>query len=406
MASRPRPPGSRTGLFLMVVTLVAGACGVNGPAPSSDPASPTAAISPTVSASAAPAQVPTASARPPAQPSTPVDVAKAFRTKMAATQAFDATIDGMVTVGDTSLPAKGTLQVSGSDSHQVITIATGKPQTTETVTIEGTTYTRRGDVWFGAPATSSTMLADAFDRALAGLTDLGSVSIAGRELHRLVPPPGTTIPMTSFGTSPSPAGGTMTVEFYAEEDGTPAVIAIDATWTQKAGKVDQKASMHLDFRLGDGAKSVTIVRPSPIWVTGHSKRLTYTLSYPSEWDVELARKGSDPDFYYGLDGQGFAVTRTKRCACTLNAMTTELIRYQRQHVKGFKVVHNATTRIAGLRARVFESRGTYPGGRAWDLTYVVVRGKYVYVLDYSSEHPLTKVDRETAPQLVGSVAFR
>ena len=389
----------------MVVALVAAACGANDPVGSGGaPASPLA-TAPNATTSTSPSNA-AASVRPSASPSSRIDVVEAFRAKMAATQAFEATIDGTVKVGGTSVAATGTLQVSGSDSHQVMTIATAKPQTTETITVDGTTYTRRGDAWFGAPATSSTTFGDAFAATLARLTDLGPVSIDGRRLHRLAPPPGTTIPMTSLGTSPGPAGGTMTVEFYANDDGTPAIIALDATWTQKAANVDQKASMHLDFALRDGATLITIAAPSPIWVTGNSKRLAYTLSYPSEWDVELARKGSDPDYYYGVEGQSFAVTRAKKCACTLNAMTTELIRYQRGHVKGFTVARNSTTRVAGLRARVFESRGRYPGGRAWDLTYVVVRGKYVYVLDYSSERPLTKQDRALADQLVASVAFR
>jgi len=405
MATRPRSPGSRTGLLLMVVTLIAGACGGNEPAPSSQAASPAVVASPPQSGAPASGSAPPPTTQPSVQPSTSLDVAKAFRARMAATRAFDATIFGTVTVGDTELTANGTLQVSGADSHAVMTIAAAKPQTTETITIDGKTYTRRGDVWFGAPASSS-MFGDAFSAALARVTDLGPVSVDGRTLHHLAPPPGTTIPMTSVGTSPAPVGGTMTVEFYAEDDGTPAIIALDATWTQKAGKVDQKASMHLDFALDQDAAAPTITPPSPIWVTGRSKRLAYTLSYPADWDVELSRKATDPDYYYGLDGQGFAVTRAKKCACTLNAMTTELIRYERRHVKGFKLLHNATARVDGHRARVFESQGRYPEGRAWDLTYVVVHGKYLYVLNFSSDHPLAKTDRQMANQLVASFAFR
>jgi hypothetical protein len=59
-----------------------------------------------------------------------------------------------------------------------------------------------------------------------------------------------------------------------------------------------------------------------------------------------------------------------------------------------------------MRARVVESRGTYEGGRSWDLTYLVVRGNYLYLFDYSAPHPLKAADRAMAQQLVGSVAFR
>ncbi|MFL5684869.1 MAG: hypothetical protein ACJ77D_02330 [Chloroflexota bacterium] len=406
---RTPSPGRRIGLLFVVVSLVLAACG-GGPAPSAAIPSPVSAPSSGATASSAVAE-PSASARSSAQPSPRIDVVDAFRAKVVAIRTFDATIDGTVSIGATTLPAKGTIQTNGADSHQVITImASGKPQTTETITLDGTSYARHGGVWFATPKASTSppnSLGTALQPTIAGLTDLGSESRDGVALHRLAPPPGTTIPMSSFGASqPGASAGVMTVEFFVMDDGTPAIIALDATWTQKVGKANQPASMHLDLALDRDGDEVTITEPSPIWVTGKSKRLTYTLSYPSEWDVELTRKAETPDYYFGLDGQGFAVTRTRKCSCTLNVMTSELIRYQRQHVKGFKVVRNTTIRVAGLRARVFESHGTYPGGRSWDLTYLVTRGKYLYVLDYSSERPLTKLDRSTADQIVGSVTFR
>jgi hypothetical protein len=314
----------------------------------------------------------------------------------------------MVTVGESMVPVRGTLQVSGSDSHQVLTLMPGgEPGTTETIKVDGTTYTRRGDAWFAARSSTGTGGIDAaFVKAMTGLTDVGTVSMDGQTFHRLAPAAGTTLLLSSFGAATTgSADGPMTIEFYAQDDGTPAGIGIDATWTQKVDKVDQTASMHLDFAL-DMAKTVTIDKPSPIWVTGTSKRLGYAVAYPAEWDVELARKASGIDYYYGLDGEGFAVTRSPKCQCTLNATAVALNRYQRQHVKGFRVIRNSTARVAGMRARVVESRGTYPEGPSWDLTYLVVRGKYLFVLDYSAPHPLKAADRAIAQQLVGSVAFR
>ena len=81
-------------------------------------------------------------------------------------------------------------------------------------------------------------------------------------------------------------------------------------------------------------------------------------------------------------------------------MATELIRYERRQIKGFKAIDNTTTRVGGLRARRIESRGTYPGGRSWDLTYLVVRGKYLFVFDYSSDAPLTANDGAAAEQMM------
>jgi hypothetical protein len=405
---RTPSPGRRTSLLFVIVSVVAAACG-SPPAPSAPVASSLAAPSPSASAAAASPRPASPSAGPSTQPSTRLDVVEAFRSKMASVRSFEATIDGMVTVGENMVPVGGTLQVSGSDSHQVLTMMPGgEPRTTETIKVDGTTYTRRGDAWFAAaPSSTGTGgIDDAFVKAMTGLTDVGTVSKDGQTFHRLTPPPGTTLLLSSFGAATAgSADGPMTIEFYAKDDGTPAGIGIDGTWTQKVDKVDQTASMHLDFAL-DTAKTMTIDKPSPIWVTGKSKRLGYAVAYPAEWDVELARKTSGGDYYYGLNGEGFAVTRTAKCKCTLNATAIEVIRYERQHVKGFKVVRNSTARVAGLRARVIESRGTYDGARSWDLTYLVVRGKYLYVFDYSAPHPLKAADRAIAQQLVGSVAFR
>jgi len=330
---------------------------------------------------------------------------------MAGTRSFEATIVGAVTLGgSTSVPVAGTLQVAGADSHQVVSfMPAGEPQTTETIKVDGKTFTRRGEAWFATPPSSSGAnggLDDAFISAMTGLIDLGSVSRDGETFHRLGPASGTPIPMASFGVAPAGTkDAVMTIEFLVKDDGTPAVITIDGNWTQKVGKSDAQALMHLEFAL-DLAKKVTVTEPSSIWVTGTSKRFGYRVAYPSEWDVELARKTPGNDYYYGLDGEAFAVTRSPKCHCTLNATAIALNRYQRQHVKGFRVIHNSTARVAGMRARVVESRGTYEGGRSWDLTYLVVRGKYLYLFDYSAPHPLKAADRAMAQQLVGSVAFR
>ena len=86
--------------------------------------SPAASAAPTSAASVTP------SARRSAQPSPRVDVVGAFRSKMAGTRSFEATIVGAVTFGgSSSVPVAGTLQVAGADSHQVISFMTIGPRT-------------------------------------------------------------------------------------------------------------------------------------------------------------------------------------------------------------------------------------------------------------------------------------
>jgi DcrB-like protein len=405
MSTRPRERGPLTAI-LFVIAAVVSACA--GPDPSPTPVTDVIS-SPPPRASAPANSSPTP--RPSVQPSPKIDVVAAFQKEMASLGQLDGTVAGTMTAGAVDVSVMGTLQSRGSDSHQLFTITgAGKTQTTETISIGGTTYTRRGEVWFAAPKKVDPSAADmsaAIARSVAELTDLGPTTKDGRMLNRLAPPAGTTIPMAAFGgASPGSSNAELTIEFYAEPDGTPAIIALDGTWTQDVGATDQPASMHLDFTLADHASIAAIQAPSPIWVTKASKRLAYTMSYPSGWDVEPARKTSGADYYYGLDGEGVIVTRTTKCRCTLNATTNEVIRYERRHAKGFKVARNTTMRLGGQRARRLESHGTYDGHRSWDLTYLVVRGKYLFIFDYGSDAPLTATDRATADQMMQSVVFR
>jgi hypothetical protein len=394
----------------VVIALSVAACGGDSPVV---PGSPSSGASPaaSVARSAAPSKVgplPSPTLQPTASPSS-AGVAVAFLGSLARGLSAEARLDGSVTIGATTLPITGTSLLAGPDSHQTITVmAGGRAQATETITVDGQAYAKHGELWFAQPSSGGAPDLGAVLKTMSSLADLGLVTKDGRTLHRLAPPPGTTIPMASLGAAPAGASdATVTLEFFAEPDGTPAIISIDASWTQKVGNADQPAAMHLDMILSRVGQTITVAAPATVWVTTPSKRLSYTMARPSDWDADLARTVKGTDFLVGPDGQGLGVTRTAMgCRCTLNQMTGGLIRYERSHIKSFKLVSNSAARVGGLRARRLESRGTYATGRSWDLTFLVVRGTYVYVFDYGSPTPLTPQDRTLATQLISTVVFR
>jgi hypothetical protein len=408
MFARPRPPVVGVSVLAVAIALIVAACGGDNTVkpivrPSSGVSS-AASVAPSAATSAV-EPPPTSTPQPTTTPS--VDVAKAFVASLSRGLSAEARLDGSVTVGAISLPVSGTSLLAGRDSHQTMTITTGaRAQVTETITVDGQSYTKQGKLWFAKPAKGGGDLGAVLN-ALSSLVDTGTETKDGRNLHRLAPPPGTAIPMSALGAASAGAtDGNVALEFYAEDDGTPAIISLDASWTQKVGKVDQPASMHLDMFLSRVGQTITIAPPETVWVTTASRRLGYRVARPSDWDVEFAKKATANDWFYGPDGDVVAVYREANCRCKLNAISAEFIRYERTHVKSFKVVSNSAAKVGGLRARVIESRGTYPNGRSWDLTYLVVWGRAAYVLDYSSDAPLTAQDRATAADMIGSVVFR
>jgi DcrB len=410
MRTRPRSRFVEVPVLVVVMALVVAACGGDGAAAqriaasTGDPGASSA--QPSAAGSMADPSPTTAPSAPPASSQPPVDVAAAFLASLSRGLSAQADLEGSVRIGALTMPVSGRSQISGPDSHQTVTIVNaGRPTVIETISVGGHSYAKRAELWYEQPATGKADLS-AFFTAMASLTDMGAVTKDGRRLHRLAPPPGTTIPPSALGAIPAGAtGATLAVEFYAEDDGTPAIITIDASWTQKVGKADQPASMHLDMILSSVGRPIAVEAPSPVWVAMSSKRLGYRMSRPSDWDVELARKSSGNDYLFGPGGDTVATARTS-CRCTLNAVTTDLIRYERNHTKGFKVVSNNTARVGGLRARRIESRGTYPNGRSWNLTWIVVRGRSVFFFNYNSDAPLTPQDRSVAAAMIGTVVFK
>jgi hypothetical protein len=77
---------------------------------------------------------------------------------------------------------------------------------------------------------------------------------------------------------------TGTLEFYAQEDGTLAVLTMSLAWTQASAGAEIPAKMQLDFSF-DSASAPTIAAPDDVWKRYTSDRFHYSIGYPDAWTV-------------------------------------------------------------------------------------------------------------------------
>lgn len=402
-----RGPSRRLATTYLALTLavVLAGCGSSTPPTS-------ASASPATVASATPVDrspSPTATSTPAPSPTPKPDVAKPFLAILTSrTFAATAKIAGEFRLGSATFPVTGTYDVRGSDNRQSMTIAIPKAtQTTESLTAAGVTYTKRGGLWFVKPAaaagsSSGADLASSL-RSLLDLVDTGTVTKGGRTLHHLEPRGSTSIPLSAFGASDPTGDGVVTLDFYAEEDGTPVVMTIAATWTQPTGKTTERASMTIDYTFSNVGGQVVIDAPQQVWTTFKSKRFGYTMSHPVDWEAEQSPAKRQPDTFYSAEATGVVALRAPSGGFSLNALTSAYVREVKGSFKKVSMSSNKATTIDGVKARRIEFAGTYKGTPTWHVEIVVVRGKNFYVFDYSSLAKLTTTDRAIFDAFVSTV---
>ncbi|HEX5590178.1 MAG TPA: hypothetical protein VFX65_07815 [Candidatus Limnocylindrales bacterium] len=269
-------------------------------------------------ASVAPSATPTPTTAPTA---TPFDVGAAFLA-IISDEDFSARmdVDGTMEMGVTAT-ITGTITGSGDDSRTLMTIAVG-PTTIETESIStgGRSYSRSGDgPWLeDEPETGDDEdNLGAWLRGLEEIEDLGEVTKNGRTLHHL-----------SAGDEPLPPGAlgidastykdpVVTMEFYAEADGTPAVFAVEGSWVQSIGGQDISVEFVMDLTLSNVGSPITIDAPQNVWQR-YTSPLGYTMAHPEDFTVENREDydayllGSDEWIYVtiwpeatGLNADGF-----------------------------------------------------------------------------------------------------
>jgi len=397
----------RLATTVLALTLVigVGACDSPAPSPSTTPG-PSASSTPTPTRSPA-----AATATPTASPTPRVDAARTFLAILSSrTFAATAKITGELTVGSATFPVSGTYDVRGADNRQSFTIAVpGASQATQSMTVGGVAYVMHDGLWFVKPAapagsTSNADLASSL-RSLLDLVDTGTVTRGGRTLHHLEPRGDASIPLSAIGASDPTGDGVVALDFYAEEDGTPVVMTIAATWTQPSGKTTQRASMTVDYTFSNVGGQIVIAAPQQVWATFKSKRFGYSTAYPVDWEAKQSPRKTQPDTIISYEETGFVGIRTPTGGYSLNSLTSGYITWLKRTGSKVSVTSNNATTLDGAKARKLEWTGIYDGSRAWHVDVVVVRGKYVYVFDYVSLSKLSDGDRALFDGFVSSMAL-
>jgi hypothetical protein len=216
-----------------------------------------------------------------------------------------AEIDGTIGFAAIEGEAAGEFEFSGEDTRMLITLTIlGQDQTTETITVDGRGYDRTDDgPWVEEePAGDDPQSLAELLAAVESLEDTGVETRAGRELHHLELPGGGEIPAEAMGIDTSVLKDPeFTMEFFAEPDGAPAVMAIVGTWIQAINGEDVDAEMTLDFTFRDIGEDVEIEAPDDVWEKHTSESFGYEMAHPSDWTVT----STNAEDQYLLDGQPY-----------------------------------------------------------------------------------------------------
>jgi hypothetical protein len=357
----------RTGLGLLVISLVVGACtGV----PADTSTMPTAG--PTTAPTATPA------------PTSPPDVSSTFSKAFAAVHSGIIRMTATITVGSVESNLQVTNEFDRGDSKTTTIASVGSTETTtETVTVAGKHYTRTNvGPWLETAATPDSGFGAAIGRLADNVSDSGVVDRDGRALHKLVPTTSEPLSPKLLGVDAGDAAVvTSEAVFYADAVGAPVAADISLSWTGGAGRLTTGSIvLSLDFdRLGDPMR---ISPPPDVWNTLVSSRFDYAVNYPHEWDYF---KGAAFDEFDSPVGVRVVVVREKNVGLTLNQFSSAWITYAKKEYKPAGTASEPAT-VDGLKARfVTLDKATLKGcacGKLVIFNALVVKEKSVYVISW------------------------
>jgi len=303
-------------------------------------------------------------------------------------------ISGEMTFDTISLPITGVLELRPGASHTVITLASGaSAQTSESTYVGGHKYERVNGVWFDAGTPDSKGLGSTI-LGQGGFRDTGIETKNGQQLHHLELPTGSAIPPEALGfDDPAMGNAAATLEAWAEEDGTPAVMLITASWSQASGEVTMAATMTMElaFKL----MSVEVATPANVWARQESAIFGYKAAYPADWEFQ-AGSADAADWFSGFDGSWIGVWREKTDGSSLSTITTWVSRHLDEFagLKSSKLDSNTAAKLAGVTARRLDYHGTADGEAVWETTIIAVSGSWAYFVDFGTLHEPTKADLE------------
>jgi hypothetical protein len=167
-------------------------------------------------------------------------------------------------VGSTSGSITGTFMVKGGDSAVSTTSGVlGITTTNDNIVVGSWAYSRtNAGPWTTAAASGKTL------QSVVGsgivLSDDGVETKFGKQLHRLSVANMAGVDPSTFGISAGPGQENLTLtslSFWAEDDGTPAGLTIEASFDQKIFITPSHETVTLDISI-DTLSGVTITAPT------------------------------------------------------------------------------------------------------------------------------------------------
>jgi hypothetical protein len=200
---------------------------------------------------------------------TPISTLDSFKTKVTSSD-FQAqgSVVGSIAVttifGSTPGQVTGTFKVKGGDSADSISSKIlGITATNDNIVVGDWAYSRtNGGEWTKTPASGKTL--QGFVGSGIVLTDEGPEAKFGRQLHRLTVANMAGVDLSAFGIAAGPGQENLTVSslsFWAEDDGTPAGLSIQASLDQKIFNTPSHETVTLDISI-DTLSGVTITAPT------------------------------------------------------------------------------------------------------------------------------------------------
>jgi len=357
--------------LLILAAALAAACGGSPAASPSPPFSPAVTSTPVVTLS------PSTSA--------PADVARLFTARLIDPQFSGAgPISGTMSLGNLEGTISGAIGVKGANSsfQLAIEIPNVLSTSTDQLKVDGRKYeSQDGGPWFEVESTSdSGGLGSVMSVAALTVTDRGVVTKGGQSLHHLVPANGGNVTAADLGmTDASMADATGTLEFFARDDGSLAVMSMSLAWTMTSGTTKVPAKMAIDFAFNKGDVAV-IKAPDQVWTRYTSDRFAYTIGYPAEWERYEAASDTEWAVFASSSAQYTAVARDvlpKSASGNLAAYVEAYIATEKKTSSAVPETNAATTALGGSAWRLTYHR-TVEGANLYSVHTLVVHGQNAY----------------------------
>lgn len=173
-------------------------------------------------------------------------------------------VEAKVLFGSSSGTVTGTFKVKGADSAVSITSKIlGISVTYDNIVVGEWAYSRsNGGGWSKAPASGKTI--QSLMSSGIALTDAGVQPKFDKQLHHLVVANVAGVDLSAFGIAAGPDQQNLTVSalsFWAQADGTPAGVSIEASLDQKIFGTQSHETVTLDISI-DSLSGVTITAPT------------------------------------------------------------------------------------------------------------------------------------------------